>query len=51
MTMFSDGAMIVYQLQYLRSRYAAPVMRDYMLEDEKRLRAAEPMPIAPVNLA
>jgi cyclopropane-fatty-acyl-phospholipid synthase len=40
MTMFTDGAMVVYQLQYLRSRYAAPIMRDYMLEDEKRLRAA-----------
>ncbi|HEX2762909.1 MAG TPA: cyclopropane-fatty-acyl-phospholipid synthase family protein [Allosphingosinicella sp.] len=40
MTMFTDGAMIVYQLQYLRSRYATPIMRDYMLEDEKRLRAA-----------
>ena len=24
-TMFSDGAMVVYQLQYLRSRYAAPM--------------------------
>jgi len=51
MTMFSDGAMIVYQLQYLRSRYAAPFMRDYMLEDEKRLRAAEPVPITPATFA
>ena len=25
MTMFTDGAMVVYQLQYLRSRYAAPI--------------------------
>jgi cyclopropane-fatty-acyl-phospholipid synthase len=40
MTMFTDGAMIVYQLQYLRSRYAAPMTRDYMIEDEKRLRSA-----------
>jgi cyclopropane-fatty-acyl-phospholipid synthase len=40
MTMFTDGAMVVYQLQYLRSRYAAPIMRDYMLEAEKRLRDA-----------
>jgi cyclopropane-fatty-acyl-phospholipid synthase len=40
MTMFTDGAMVVYQLQYLRSRYAAPMTRDYMLDDEKRLRAA-----------
>jgi cyclopropane-fatty-acyl-phospholipid synthase len=46
MTMFTDGVMVVYQLQYLRSRYAAPYLRDYMLEDEKRLRAAEPVPIA-----
>jgi cyclopropane-fatty-acyl-phospholipid synthase len=40
MTMFTDGAMVVYQLQYLRNRYATPIMRDYMLDDEKRLRAA-----------
>lgn len=40
MTMFTDGAMVVYQLQYLRSRYAAPIMRDYMLDAEKKLRAA-----------
>lgn len=39
MTMFSDGAMIVYQLQYLRSRTATPIQRDYMLEEEQRLRA------------
>jgi len=38
MTMFTDGAMVVYQLQYLRSRYAAPMTRDYMLADEARLR-------------
>jgi cyclopropane-fatty-acyl-phospholipid synthase len=37
-TMFSDGAMVVYQLQYLRSRYAAPMTRDYMLKDEARFR-------------
>jgi len=40
MTMFTDGAMVVYQLQYLRSRYAAPMTRDYMLADEARLREA-----------
>jgi cyclopropane-fatty-acyl-phospholipid synthase len=40
MTMFTDGAMVVYQLQYLRSRYAAPITRDYMLADEARLREA-----------
>jgi cyclopropane-fatty-acyl-phospholipid synthase len=39
MTMFTDGAMVVYQLQYLRGRDATPIMRDYMIEDEKRLRA------------
>jgi len=40
MTMFTDGAMVVYQLQYLRSRYAAPITRNYMIEDEDRLRKA-----------
>jgi cyclopropane-fatty-acyl-phospholipid synthase len=40
MTMFTDGAMVVYQLQYLRSRYATPIMRNYMIEDEERLRKA-----------
>jgi cyclopropane-fatty-acyl-phospholipid synthase len=43
-TMFSDGAMIVYQLQYLRSRDAVPMTRDYMFEDERKLRlVAQPM--------
>jgi cyclopropane-fatty-acyl-phospholipid synthase len=46
MTMFTDGAMVVYQLQYLRSRYATPMIRDYMLADEARLRqAAGPPPV------
>jgi cyclopropane-fatty-acyl-phospholipid synthase len=38
-TMFSDGGMCVYQLQYLRSRYAAPITRNYMAEVEDRYRA------------
>jgi len=46
MTMFSDGAMVVYQLQYLRSRYATPVTRNYMLEDEARMMASERPPVA-----
>ena len=37
-TMFSDGGMCVYQLQYLRSRYAAPMTRNYMIETEQRYR-------------
>jgi len=41
MTMFTDGGMCVYQLQYLRSRYAAPITRNYMLEDERKYTAAE----------
>jgi cyclopropane-fatty-acyl-phospholipid synthase len=41
LTMFSDGGMTVYQLQYLRRRDAAPTTRDYMLEAEARYRAAE----------
>ena len=43
-TMFSDGAMVVYQLQYLRSRYAAPMTRNYMIEDEERLREKQGPP-------
>lgn len=39
MTMFTDGGMCVYQLQYLRSRYAAPITRNYMIETEDRYRA------------
>jgi cyclopropane-fatty-acyl-phospholipid synthase len=39
MTMFTDGVMVVYQLQYLRRRDATPITRDYMLEAEARLRA------------
>jgi cyclopropane-fatty-acyl-phospholipid synthase len=41
MTMFTDGAMVVFQLQYLRSRYAAPITRDYMVDEDRRLRASE----------
>lgn len=44
MTMFTDGAMVVYQLQYLRSRYAGPMTRDYMLKDEARLREKQGPP-------
>jgi cyclopropane-fatty-acyl-phospholipid synthase len=44
MTMFSDGAMVVYQLQYLKSRYATPMTRDYMLADEARLREKQGPP-------
>jgi cyclopropane-fatty-acyl-phospholipid synthase len=39
LTMFRDAPMGVYQMQYLRSRYAAPITRDYMLETEAELRA------------
>ncbi len=38
-TMFSDGGMCVYQLQYLKSRYAAPMTRNYMFETEQRYQA------------
>ena len=39
LSMFSDGGMTVYQLQYLRRREAAPATRNYMLEEEARLQA------------
>lgn len=49
MTMFTDGGMVVYQLQYLRNRRATPITRNYMLDDETRfgeseLRTPEPAP-------
>ncbi|MGQ0587989.1 MAG: class I SAM-dependent methyltransferase [Sphingosinicella sp.] len=41
LSMFSDGGMTVYQLQYLRRRDAAPITRDYMFETERALRALD----------
>jgi cyclopropane-fatty-acyl-phospholipid synthase len=38
LTMFRDAPMGVYQIQYLRDRRATPITRDYMLEEEVRLR-------------
>jgi cyclopropane-fatty-acyl-phospholipid synthase len=38
LTMFRDAPMAVYQTQFLKRRDATPIIRDYMLEDEKRLR-------------
>ena len=40
LTMFRDAPMGVYQIQYLRDRTATPITRDYMLEEEGRLRTA-----------
>ena len=36
--MFESGAGCNYQVQYIRDRRALPIIRDYMAEDEKRLR-------------
>jgi cyclopropane-fatty-acyl-phospholipid synthase len=41
LSMFSDGGMTVYQLQYLRRRDAAPMRRDYMFEAERALHALD----------
>ncbi|HYD36907.1 MAG TPA: cyclopropane-fatty-acyl-phospholipid synthase family protein [Allosphingosinicella sp.] len=43
LTMFRDAPMGVYQIQYLRDREAAPIVRDYMVDEERvlRERAAE----------
>jgi cyclopropane-fatty-acyl-phospholipid synthase len=40
-TMFSDGAMVVFQLQYVRRRDALPITRDYLFENEAKLQGAE----------
>jgi cyclopropane-fatty-acyl-phospholipid synthase len=50
-TMFSDGGMCVYQLQYTRSRYATPMTRNYMLEAEQRLSAQPGAAEGPIALA
>jgi cyclopropane-fatty-acyl-phospholipid synthase len=39
LTMFRDAPMGVYQTQFLKRRDATPITRDYMFEEEKRLRA------------
>ena len=47
LSMFSDGGMTVYQLQYLRRRDAAPSTRDYMYETERALRETALDPAEP----
>jgi cyclopropane-fatty-acyl-phospholipid synthase len=37
--MFEQGGGCVYQVQYIRDRRAVPVTRDYMFEEERRLRS------------
>ncbi|SMF70238.1 SAM-dependent methyltransferase [Allosphingosinicella indica] len=37
MTAFSEGAMVNYQLQYIRNRHALPFTRDYMADAEAAL--------------
>lgn len=39
LTSFESGGMCNYQLQYIRDRRALPITRDYMIEEEARLRA------------
>ncbi|HEV2078815.1 MAG TPA: cyclopropane-fatty-acyl-phospholipid synthase family protein [Allosphingosinicella sp.] len=36
---FRHGGMINYQVQYIRDRHALPITRDYMIEEEARLRS------------
>jgi len=38
LTMFRDAPMAVYQTQFLKRRDATPLIRDYMYEEEARLR-------------
>ena len=38
MTMFTEGGMVNYQLQYTRRRDALPITRDYIGETEKTLQ-------------
>jgi cyclopropane-fatty-acyl-phospholipid synthase len=41
---FRYGGMSNFQIQYLKSRQSAPITRDYMFEEEARLRALEEPP-------
>ena len=41
---FRDGAMVNWQIQYMKRRDAVPMTRDYMYEEAARLRAAEEPP-------
>ncbi|MEM7703462.1 MAG: cyclopropane-fatty-acyl-phospholipid synthase family protein [Pseudomonadota bacterium] len=40
-TVFEYGGMCNYQIQYARNRYALPLTRDYIADDEKRLNDAD----------
>ncbi|MDP8993638.1 MAG: cyclopropane-fatty-acyl-phospholipid synthase family protein [Pseudomonadota bacterium] len=41
---FRYGGLVNWQVQYLRRRDAVPIVRDYMVEEEARLRASEEPP-------
>ena len=41
---FTYGGLVNFQVQYLKSRKAAPIVRDYMVEEEARLRGLEAPP-------
>ena len=38
---FANGQMVNYQIQFCRDRRALPLTRDYMIEEERRLRALD----------
>ncbi len=42
---FRYGGLVNWQVQYLKRRDAIPVTRDFMFEEEKRLRDAEEPPV------
>jgi cyclopropane-fatty-acyl-phospholipid synthase len=48
---FRWGGMVNFQVQYMKSRNAAPIIRDYMVEEEARLRASEKAPEWTVQVA
>jgi cyclopropane-fatty-acyl-phospholipid synthase len=41
---FRYGGMVNYQVQYMRHRDAAPMVRDYMVHEEERLRGLDEAP-------
>ena len=48
---FRDHAAMVFQIQLTKRQGVVPMMRDYILREERRLRSAEGGQRAPLRLA
>lgn len=48
---FRHGGLVNWQVQFLRHRNAVPMTRDYMYEEEARLRDSDVVPARPIGIA